>query len=141
MRHLLEHAEHRGSPRTGRLLRDRNGWAWPKPKQRPRPPILVGAAGTEKTFAWIVCSADGWITPPIERDIDSGVRQLATMWREAGRSGEPRVVVLADEPDPDTLRHWREIGVAEVVFSLPDADTDEVHGFIEQLARKLEGQR
>src|ERR1700745_3749932 len=28
-------------------------WAWPKPVQQPRVPILVGAGGTEKTFGWI----------------------------------------------------------------------------------------
>ncbi|GEM29266.1 LLM class F420-dependent oxidoreductase [Nocardia neocaledoniensis NBRC 108232] len=112
-------------------------WAWPKPIQQPRPPILVGAGGTEKNFAWIVRSADGWITTPIETNIDGGVEQLREMWREAGRAGEPQVVVLAKDPDRETLAHWADIGVTEVVYSLPDADTAEVRAFIERLGDRL----
>ncbi|MGY0498383.1 LLM class F420-dependent oxidoreductase [Nocardia sp. FBN12] len=112
-------------------------WAWPKPVQQPRPPILVGAGGTEKNFAWIVRSADGWITTPIETNIDGGVEQLRKMWREAGRAGTPHVAVLADDPDRETLDHWREIGVTEVVYSLPDADTAAVRTFIDRLGDQL----
>ncbi|WP_280236728.1 LLM class F420-dependent oxidoreductase [Nocardia cyriacigeorgica] len=125
----------------GAYVRFGPSWAWPKPIQQPRPPILVGAGGTEKNFAWIVRSADGWITTPIEQHIDAGIRRLEKLWRDAGRTGDPRVVVLADEPDREKLAHWRDIGVAEVVFSLPDADTDEVRAFIVRLAEQLDGQR
>ncbi len=122
----------------GEYVRFDASWAWPKPIQQPRPPILVGAGGTEKNFAWIVRSADGWITTPIETDIDGGVEQLRKMWRAADRAGEPQVVVLADDPDRETLEHWGEIGVTEVAYSLPDADTAEVRTFIEQLGDRLE---
>ncbi len=125
----------------GRYVHFAPSWAWPKPVQRPRPPILVGAGGSEKTFAWIVRSADGWITTPIEKNIDSGVRILEKMWTDAGRSGKPRVVVLGDEPDHKALRHWREIGVAEVVFSIPDTSADEARAYIARLADQLDGQR
>lgn len=121
----------------GDYVRFGASWAWPKPVQQPRPPILVGAGGTEKNFAWIVRSADGWITTPIEANIDGGVEQLRTMWREAGRAGTPHVAVLAEDPDRDTLDHWREIGVTEVVYSLPDADTAAVRTFIERLGDQL----
>jgi len=46
-------------------------WAWPKPVQQPRLPILLGAGGGENTFAWIARSADGWLTTPGEPDIES----------------------------------------------------------------------
>src|SRR6476646_9026444 len=38
-------------------------WAWPKPV-RGSVPVLTGAGGTDKTFAWIAQQADGWITTP-----------------------------------------------------------------------------
>jgi alkanesulfonate monooxygenase SsuD/methylene tetrahydromethanopterin reductase-like flavin-dependent oxidoreductase (luciferase family) len=125
----------------GEYVRFAASWAWPKPVQRPRPPILVGAGGSEKTFAWIVRSADGWITTPIEQQIDSGVQLLQKMWTDAGRTGSPHVSVLAAEPDPDVLRHWRDIGVAEVVFSIPDTTADEARAYITRLAEQLKGQR
>ena len=125
----------------GRYVRFGPSWAWPKPVQQPRPPILVGAGGSEKTFEWIVRSADGWITTPIEKEIDSGVRMLEKLWRDAGRSGDPRVVVLADEPDAHKLQHWRDIGVAEVVFPIPDVSAEEARAYIGRLAEQLAEQR
>lgn len=112
-------------------------WAWPKPVQQPRPPILLGAGGTEKNFEWIVRAGDGWITTPIEQAIDEGVKRLGELWDQAGRADKPRVVVLADQPDLDQLRHWDAVGVDEVVFSFPDASADESQLFVKELAEKL----
>jgi probable F420-dependent oxidoreductase len=113
-------------------------WAWPKPVQQPRVPVVIGAGGTDKTFAWIVRSADGWITTPRETEIDDKVRRLRELWREAGRDGDPQIVALAmGKPEPDKLAHWRELGVTEVLFGLPDKSEDEVRGYLERLSGKL----
>ena len=114
-------------------------WAWPKPIQQPRPPILVGAGPTDRNFEWIVRSADGWITTPRDRNIDEHVRRLQKMWTEAGREGSPEVLALAGRPDLDELRLWRENGVTEVVFGLPDRSQDEVLAYIERLATTIAG--
>ena len=84
----------------GEFVRFGGSWAWPKPVQQPRIPIIVGAGGTEATFAWIARSADGWITTPGEADLDAKVAQLHETWRQAGRDGLPQVTVLAGKPDP-----------------------------------------
>ncbi|WP_353108193.1 LLM class F420-dependent oxidoreductase [Gordonia sp. (in: high G+C Gram-positive bacteria)] len=109
-------------------------WAWPKPVQQPRPEILLGAGGTEKNFEWIVAAGDGWITTPIEEAVEGGIERLTTLWEQAGRDGSPRVVVLGDTPDPGALARWRDVGVSEVVFSLPDDTADAVETFIAELA-------
>ncbi|WP_072815418.1 LLM class F420-dependent oxidoreductase [Rhodococcus zopfii] len=114
-------------------------WAWPKPIQQPRPPILLGAGPTDRNFEWIVRSADGWITTPRDRNIDEHVRRLQKMWTEAGREGSPEVLALAGRPDLDELRLWRENGVTEVVFGLPDRSQDEVLAYIERLATTIAG--
>src|SRR4051812_11792453 len=36
-------------------------WAWPKPVQEPRPPVLLGGAAGPKLFAAIAEWADGWM--------------------------------------------------------------------------------
>lgn len=54
----------------------------------------MGAAGNEKNLKWICRSADGWMTTPISRDISGSVRRLRELWAEAGREGEPYIVVL-----------------------------------------------
>lgn len=111
-------------------------WAWPKPVQA-HVPALIGAGGTEKTFAWIVRNADGWITTPTDVDIDDKVKLLRTMWADAGRAGEPEVVALAGRPDAEALAHWDSIGVTEVLFGLPDRSAEDVAGYIAHLGTKL----
>jgi probable F420-dependent oxidoreductase len=111
-------------------------WAWPKPVQS-RIPLLIGAGGTEKTFQWIVRSADGWITTPYETDIDSQVTMLQEMWRDAGRHGTPQIMALGGRPDPDRLAHLASIGVTEVIFGLPDRAPADVEPWIGRLAGKL----
>ena len=111
-------------------------WAWPKPAQA-HVPVLVGAAGTAKNFAWIARSADGWITTPRDFDIDEPVKVLKQSWAEAGREGAPEIVALDFKPVAEKLAHWRQIGVTEVLFGLPDKSADEVAAYVERLAGKL----
>ena len=121
----------------GEFVKFGPSWAWPKTVQQPRVPVLVGAGGTEKTFAWIARSADGWITTPMEGDIDAKARRLHDIWREAGRPGSPEVVALAGRPEAAPLARWEEIGVTEVLFGLPDKPEADVVAYLRRLAGKL----
>lgn len=122
----------------GEFLKFGPSWAWPKTIQQPRVPVVVGAAGNEKNFKWIARSADGWMTTPIEQDIDDNVLLLRRIWTEAGREGAPRIVVLAGKPDPERLARWEDLGVTEVVFGVPDKPEAEVVAYLERLAGKLD---
>lgn len=112
-------------------------WAWPKPVQQPRVPVLLGAAGTDRNFAWIAGSADGWLTTPGETDLDAKVTLLRKAWHEAGREGAPRITVLAGRPDSETLAHWEQIGVTEAAFGMPDRSEPEVTAYLHRLAGRL----
>jgi probable F420-dependent oxidoreductase len=111
-------------------------WAYPKPVQA-HVPVLVGAGGTEKTFAWICAHADGWITTPRETDIDDQVALLQRMWADAGRDGAPEVVALGGKPDPVRLEHLAGIGVTESAFGMPDKEPAEVVAYLERLRGRL----
>jgi probable F420-dependent oxidoreductase len=121
----------------GEFVRFGGSWAWPKPAQQPRVPVIVGAGGTEKTFTWIARSGDGWLTTPGETELEAKVAALRQAWREAGRDGEPQVHVLSGRPDPDMLAHWQQIGVTHVAFGMPDKTADEVVAYLGRLAGKL----
>jgi probable F420-dependent oxidoreductase len=112
-------------------------WAWPKPV-RGDVPVLVGAGGTENTFAWIARSADGWITTPRDENIVDSVARLREAWAARDRTGEPRVVALDGKPDPEKLAVWAGGGVTDVVYGLPDRSVDEVHGYLDRLVVKME---
>ena len=120
----------------GEFVRFGASWAWPKPVQ-PHVPVLVGAGGTEKTFAWICAHADGWISTPQETVIDDQVALLRRMWSDAGRDGEPEVVALGGKPDPARLEHLAGLGVTECAFGLPDKEPDEVLAYLDRLRGRL----
>ena len=75
----------------GELVSFGPSWAWPKPVQQPRIPVLIGAGGTEKTFAWIARSADGWITTPTRgRDRRQGRPAACRLEGRRPRRATPR---------------------------------------------------
>ncbi len=111
-------------------------WAFPKPVQA-HVPVLVGAGGTPKTFAWIAAHADGWITTPREIEIDDQVVQLQQAWTDAGRTGQPYVVSLGGKPHRDRMEHLASIGVSECAFGLPDTDAAGGVAYLERLADRL----
>jgi probable F420-dependent oxidoreductase len=93
-------------------------WAWPKPVQQPRPPVLLGGGAGPKLFQHIAEYADGWI--PIG---GAGVREsLPALHRalaEAGRDPRSaRVALFGSIPTPAKLDYFAAVGVAEVVCNL-----------------------
>ncbi len=112
-------------------------WAYPKPAQQ-HVPVVLGAGGGPRTFAWIARHADGWMTTPREADVGEKVERLREAWDDAGRAGLPEVRVLAtSKPTPELLAGWEEIGVTEAIWGLPDKSADEVEAFLGRHAGRL----
>ena len=112
-------------------------WAWPKPVQA-HVPLMIGAGGGPKTFAWIAAHADGWMTTPREQEVTGKARALRDAWTGAGRPGRPEIAVLANaRPSSEDLAAWDGAGVTEVIWGLPDKPAEEVVAFIGRHARRL----
>jgi len=112
-------------------------WAFPKPTQR-HVPLVIGAGGGPKTFEWIARTADGWMTTPIETDLDGKTDLLRVAWAEAGREGRPQIHALAtSKPTPELLSSWEEAGVTDAIWGLPDKPADEVISFLGRQAERL----
>jgi probable F420-dependent oxidoreductase len=118
---------------------------WPKPKQKPHPPIIVGGA-----FPYAARRAirygDGWI-PRADRLAKDGIgvtvkefRELAT---KEGRDPATLPISIFRVPDEiDGLRFCQEIGIDRVVFSLPAEREDEITPILDrwsELKRQLGG--
>lgn len=116
---------------AGEFVSFGESWAWPKPAQS-RVPVLLGAAGTEKSFRWLAQNADGWLSTPRETDISASVATLQRIWEEAGRDGRPEIVVLGPRPDEHTVALYEKLGVSEVMFGFPDRSVDEVLAYVER---------
>jgi probable F420-dependent oxidoreductase len=122
----------------GEFTRITPSWSWPKPVQRPHPPILLGGGAGPKLFAQIVEYANGWI-PIGGAGLASSLPQLRAQWAEAGRDPEElEVVPFGSIPDPGKLEHFERIGVTECVFRLPSATRDEVLPVLDRWAALLE---
>jgi probable F420-dependent oxidoreductase len=110
---------------SGRRVHVSPSSAWPKPVQRPRPPILLGGGAGPKLFAAIADYADGWM-PVGGSGLTDALPKLGNAWQQAGRSGEPIVLPFGVLPTEGKLAHYAELGIEEVVVNLKEGDEDTV---------------
>jgi probable F420-dependent oxidoreductase len=94
-------------------------WSWPKPIQKPHPPIIVGGDGPH-TFRRVIDYGDEWMPIPGRNPIpfSERIQTLQDMAKAAGRGRIP-VTVYGAQPRPEVLGHYAEIGVDRSVFFLP----------------------
>ena len=95
---------------------------WPKPVQKPYPPIIVGVAFPHAARRSIRYG-DGWV--PIagrapKGDVNEYRPKFKQMVAEAGRSPDALPITLfGGAEDDDLLKQYRDMGVARVVTTLP----------------------
>src|ERR1700741_2816392 len=108
---------------------------WPKPVQKPHPPVLVGGAfpyGARRAIAY----GDGWLPParrPASRDVLGKLPEFRAMAAAAGRDpAAVPITVFGVAEDGDLIKRYRDAGVARLLFNLPAAKADEVLPAIER---------
>jgi len=91
--------------------------SWPKPAQRPHPPILVGGLGPT-VLDRVLAFGDGWMPFPSDGMLD----RIAELRRRAADAGRTVKVVVGSAPaDPAVLHAYMEAGVDRVLFHVPSA--------------------
>ena len=110
-------------------------WSWPKPVQKPYPPILVGGDGPG-VFKRVIEYGDGWMPIPTrsETPLSERVRRLNDMAEEAGRGRLP-VTVYGTLAREEVIAHYADIGIERCIFWLPPVTEAEA---IPQLDRYAE---
>jgi probable F420-dependent oxidoreductase len=113
---------------------------WPKPIQKPHPPIIIGGSGShvlQRTVAY----GDGWM--PTEGTASrpgpsllERVAELRALAVERGRDSIQTGVSDA-EPNPNTLDKYREANIDRVLLRVPAAGSDEVLPVLKQHAELL----
>ena len=109
-------------------------FAWPKPVQKPHPPIHVGGAfpgGARRAIRY----GDGWV-PILAPDVMAKqVGEFRKLAREAGRDPAKLEVSLYGFPvDADRLRRAQDAGADRVVFFAPPFGRDEALGWLDRTA-------
>ena len=101
-------------------------WQWPKPVQKPHPPILVGGGGP-RTLQRVIEFGDGWI--PImgrgEDSLSAKIGELNEQARSAGRGPIP-VTVFGARADQAALEELQSAGVERAIIGVRPAPADEI---------------
>jgi len=113
----------------GELVKFGPMMAWPKPLQKPHPPVIVGGAfpyAARRAIAY----GDGWIPHAARQqygDVTEYLPQFQQMAREAGRDpASLPVTVWGSKFSADDLKRLRDKGVARVVIQLKTARAAEI---------------
>ncbi|MBL6953074.1 MAG: LLM class F420-dependent oxidoreductase [Alphaproteobacteria bacterium] len=111
---------------------------WPKPLQKPYPPILVGGAfphGAKRAIeygdGWMPLGGRGW-------DVLDTLPRFRQMAAEADRDPDSMdVTIFGAEDKVDSLKSYQDAGVNRTVFTLPSADRDTVLPLLDQYAKQM----
>ena len=120
---------------SGELVKFDEMMQWPKPVQKPHPPIIVGGAFPHAARR-AVAYGDGWI-PIGGRGLDpiDALGEFRKMAKEKGR--DPASLsydVFAAPRDADTLKRYRDAGVTRAIFMFPSKGRDEVLPMLDECA-------
>ena len=115
-------------------------WSWPKPVQKPHPPVIIGGNGP-RSLERVVSYGDGWM-PIVGRgaaDLGDRISELRRLAEAAGRDPGIPVTLWGARPEPEAIERALEWGVERAIYVLPAAGREEVLPRVErfaELARK-----
>ncbi len=102
-------------------------WSWPKPVQKPHPPVILGGAAGPKTIEHIVEFCDGWMPIAGRHSFEDRLDDLRVAAEQAGR--DPASIELGlfmAPPDARALEPLADSGIARAVLGLPQGSPEEV---------------
>jgi len=122
----------------GEFVEFDKSWAYPKPAQKPHPPILMGGDGPT-TFDRVIEFCDGWM--PIAGRMGTGIAakigELQRRAKEAGREPIP-VTGFMPRADREVLDRLEEAGVERVVLGVPSEGREAVLRVLDGYAKLID---
>jgi len=119
---------------NGEIVKVPSMQTWPKPTQKPYPPILLGGA-----FPYAARRAirygDGWYPNASSGNPDEYMPRFRQMAAEAGRDPQSLPVTIGGAPeDVAKLRRFGELGATRVVATLPAEGKDQILPILDRWA-------
>jgi len=102
-------------------------WLYPKPAQKPHPPILLGGS-SDHTLKRVVEFCDGWL--PIARPSFNAKDEVPRLRQAASAAGRDfstlSISVFGAPADEAVLADYREQGIDRAILAIPDLTRDEI---------------
>jgi probable F420-dependent oxidoreductase len=106
-------------------------WSWPKPRQLPHPPIVVGGNGP-KVLERVLTFGDEWMPNRLEGFAER-VPELQRRAEEGGRGRIP-VTFSGAKPDAETVQRVQEAGADRITFYVKPEDAGQVERRLDRYA-------
>ena len=120
---------------NGEFVKFDRVWSWPKPKQKPHPPIILGGE-SDHTLRRVVEYCDGWF--PRTRagfDAPQAIARLSRMAEEKGRDPKTLSVTVFGAPnDAAALEGYARAGIHSALLAVPDKSRDEILAYLDRVA-------
>jgi probable F420-dependent oxidoreductase len=122
---------------NGDIVRVPSMQTWPKPVQKPHPPVLLGGA-----FPWAARRAvrygDGWYPNASSGDPEDYLPRLRQMAAEAGRDPNSLTVTIGGvAEDLKQLQRFRDLGVVRANVTLPAEGPDQILPILDRWAKLI----
>jgi probable F420-dependent oxidoreductase len=122
---------------SGRYVGFEKIWCWPKPAQKPHPPVLVGGNGA-RVLDRVLDYGDEWMPNRMsDEDLAARIGELQARAASGGRDAIP-VTVVGMTPDPARISRLSEAGVDRVVFWLPPESAESVERGFDDYVEAME---
>ena len=121
---------------SGQFVSFERIWSWPKPAQKPHPPVLVGGDGP-RVLDRVLAYGDEWMPNRIgDEELAARIGELQSRAAEAGRERIP--VTVVGTPDAARIDRLAQVGVDRVVFWLPPESAEAVEDGFDRYAGVME---
>ncbi|PYN27622.1 MAG: LLM class F420-dependent oxidoreductase [Candidatus Rokuibacteriota bacterium] len=114
-------------------------WSYPKPAQKPHPPVLLGGESVH-TLQRVVEFCDGWF--PRGRNAEAILPGLADLRARAATAGrDPATIsvsVFAAKAERPTLDAYANAGITRAILRLPSEGRDAVLPLLDQYAKLIQ---
>ena len=119
---------------SGEMVNLSKMMTWPKPVQKPHPPVIVGG-GFPHAARRAIQYGDGWIPLGGRMDLPALVDEFYKMAAEAGRSREELPLTsFGVSLEGDSIAKSAEVGIDRVVISLPSEAADKTLPVLDRIA-------
>jgi len=123
----------------GRYVNFDHIMSWPKPAQKPHPPLWIGGLG-EKVIDRVLRYGDGWFPNSRDPAGDRLAERIAELRRRGEEAGRGRIGVthFGTATNAAVVEELASAGVDRVLFMLPSADPAELERAADEAAAVAE---